>query len=163
MKQLRTDVLMQGKSTWKLSLSAHTLLRQIYPRSRVSPLFPHRLSWGGEDPSGNCSLKAKTRQLVKCFEGDKPWWPDLVMLVTGVRHKWSVQDPLPPELCLPSDLLVCVCVHPPLLLLQRRFNGLWAGSMKPGVMFSSENKLETHFWVGGERCVREDYTSGWKH
>lgn len=49
---------------------------------------------------------------------------------------------------------VCVCI-PPLLLLQRRFNGLWAGSMKPGITFSAVNKLETHFRVaGGEMCER---------
>lgn len=109
-ERLRTDVPMEGKGTWQLSLSAHALLRLVYPSSRVSPPFPHRLSWGGEAPSGSRSLKAKTQRLVKCFEGDKPWWPDLVMLVTGVRHKWSVQDLLPPALCLPLDFLVCVCV-----------------------------------------------------
>lgn len=151
---------MWGKTTWKSSPAAHTLLRRIYPRSRVFPPLPHRLSRGGEVPSGNGGLKAKTQRHVKCFEGAQPWWPDLVMLVRGVRHKWSVQDLLPPELCLPSVLLgcvrVCVCARiPPLLLLQRRFNGLWAGSMKPGITFSAVNKLETHFRVGGgEMCER---------
>lgn len=149
---------------WTLSPSARTLLRRLYPRSRVCPAFPHRLSRGGEAPSRNRSLKAKTQGLVKCFEGDKPWWPDLVMLVTGVGHKWSVQDLLPPQRCSPAVFLVCVlcvlcvCVsplRPPALLWQRRFNSLWAGSMKPGVTFSPVNKLETHFQVwGGEMCER---------
>lgn len=82
-------------------------------QNRVFPLFPHSLSWGGEPPSRNCRLKAKTQQLVNCFEGDKPWWPALVMLVTGVRHKWSVQDLLPPRHCFPWFYLrLSVCVHP---------------------------------------------------
>lgn len=62
-----------------------------------------------------------------------------------------MQDPLLSEHPAPFAVgLGCVpaCASPP-LLLQRRFSGPWAGSTKPGVMFSSVNRLETLFRVGG--------------
>lgn len=120
-------------------------------RFLVLPPFPHRLCWGGEAPSGNCSLKAKTQRLVKCFEGEQA----LMARSCDARcRSWAQVKRAGPA---PTRAwLLC----PPSPLLQRRFNGLWAGSVTPGISFSSVNKLKMHLCVVGGK-MRERRFPKW--